>query len=296
MNNFDVQNGNVSYSFWKNQEIVDRYANGANVTQTNRYFQASGWLAENPIQVGETLVDIGCGTGVITSFFAVSNAAGNVYGVDYSPAMIRAAEKTVRKFGVNNVSLWNADAMDFSCPAKEGGVDRMISFTAIHWFSDISKFFTGIEKYLKPGGVFFFRYAGCEGDETLVLAEKMRKEEKWIAKFEHFSNPMYTYSTEKMRQEITKVKMGCKKASIWENTEEFPDRDEYKKYVSGWLPHLCFLDSQEDRNEFLKELVDRHCSRRERCDENGRVTVTDTQVEIWGYKSLDLTSGKRKRI
>lgn len=270
----------TSSDFWKDPEIANIYSKGGNEKQVSRYFQCKDWLSKHRVKEGESLLDVGSGTGEITALFSMMFF--QVLGVDYSKPMVNYAQEYMRVRKIANVNIWNSDATNLDLPAKEGSIDRVVSFSAIHWFNDINKYFQGIKKYLKEDGKFFFRYAGCEGDESLELAEKMRQEDKWSAKFEGFTCPMHTHTPEAMRVAIKKVEMVCEKASIWENTETFRCQDDYKKYVAGWLPHLYSLD-EEDREEFLNELIARHCARKDRCNDDGIVIVKDTQVEIWGY-------------
>lgn len=274
----------TSFDFWRNPDVVNAYRNGGNATQIKRFYQANQWLTKNPIKPGELLVDVGAGTAEISLLFAMCLASGNVLAVDYSPAMVMAAQMNKRALGLPNINIWNSDAMNLSLPANEASVDRLISFTAIHWFNDIEKFLNGVHKYLKPGGLFFFRYAGCQGDQTLEAAEKLRKEDKWVSRFEGFNNPMYTHSIDKMQAIIRKVNLVCEKAAIWENIEHFNNREDYKKYVEGWLPHLYFLTDEQDRQEFLDEIVERHCNNPNHHSKDNTIIVFDTQVEVWGYK------------
>ena len=278
-----VSSDNCGYNFWKNPEIVANYAGGGNETQKRRFFQAADWLRENPFNK-EYLVDIGAGTGEITLLLAMCNASGRNLGVDYSKAMVNVAQEKVRLARLSNVQIWNSDAMALDLPTCRETVTRIVSFSAIHWFPYLDKFISGVDHYLAPGGKCFFRYAGCEGDETLNIAEEMRKEDKWEDKFDGFFCPMYTHHPETMRDEIQKVGMKCEKYIFRINTEEFVDQKDYSKYVSGWLPHYYHITDRDERNAFLAELVEEHCSRDDRHNENGYITVEDSQVEIWASK------------
>ena len=285
-----VPSDSSGYNFWKNPEIVTNYAGGGNETQKRRFFQAAEWLRENPFKPKEYLVDIGAGTGEITLLFAMCNASGRNLAVDYSKAMVNVAQEKVRQAHLSNVQIWNSDAMELNLPTGKETVTRIVSFSAIHWFPHLDKFINGVDHYLAPEGKCFFRYAGCEGDETLKIAEEMRKEDKWVDKFDGFSCPMYTHRPETMRDEIEKVQMKCEKYIFRINTEEFANASDYSKYVMGWLPHYYQLKDSDERNVFLTELVETHCSRDDRHDEKGRITVEDSQVEIWASKPKERSS------
>lgn len=276
-----------SQDFWKNPEVVTRYAAGGNHVQQARFYQAGPWLAKYPINKGETIVDIGAGTSEITMLFATVNGAGQNYAVDYSDAMVSVAHRKLAKTNISNLQVWSCDATKLKLPTAESTVDRIISFTAIHWFPNLEGFIDGVNKYLKPGGTFFFRYAGCEGDETLEVAEKLRQEDKWKSKFTAFECPMHTYSPEAMRSAISKVGLVWEEAAIWKNVETFDSKDAYKSYVEGWLPHLYHLKGEE-RQDFLNDVINTHCSRKDRTNEKGEITVWDTQVKVTGLKPKTL--------
>jgi len=268
--------------FWKNPEIVAKYASGGNQVQTARFYQAAPWLAAHPIKPGELIADIGAGTGEIALLFATVNGSGQNYAVDYSDAMVRVAHAKLSKAKIINLQIWTSDATKLKLPTAEGTVNRMVSFTAIHWFPELGGFIEGVHKYLAPGGLFFFRYAGCQGDETLELAEKLCREEKWKQKFEKFSCPMHTHTPEAFRTTLEKVGLVWEEVCIWKNKETFDNAEGYKAYVAGWLPHLYHLEGS-DREEFLQTVVKTHCQRPDR-NNNGEITVLDTQVKITGAK------------
>ncbi len=272
-----------SQDFWKNPDIVARYATGGNVVQQARFFQAGPWLAKYPIKQGETIVDVGAGTGEITMLFATVNGAGQNYAVDYSDAMVTVAHRKISRAKISNLQVWTSDATQLKLPTQEGTVHRMISFSAIHWFPNLQGFVDGINKYLAPGGIFFFRYAGCKGDETLELAEKISRGDEWKEKFKRFACPMHTHSPEVMQATLEKVGLVWEEASIWRNIETFDNKQGYKAYVAGWLPHLYHLND-EDRETFLNLVVEAHCSRPERRNDKGEITVWDTQVKVTGSK------------
>jgi ubiquinone/menaquinone biosynthesis C-methylase UbiE len=280
------QNRTQTYDFWNNPEIVKNYASGGNATQLKRYFKTKDFLKKHPIKDAELIVDIGAGTGEISAQWAMNNLNGIIFAVDYSDAMVRIAQERIGSLGLSNIHIWCSDAMDLKLPTETGTIDRMISYTAIHWFPHIGKFLEGVNKYLKPGGSFYFRFAGCDGDETLELAEEIRKEARWINLFAGFINPMHAHGLSEIRARLQKEGMVCESAFIWENVEKFANADLYAKYVKGWLPHLYHLQNEEDQEEFLKELVEKHCSRLDRQFDGDKIFVKDTQIEMWGYKPL----------
>jgi len=79
------------------------------------------WLKPQP---GETILDLGCGTGDLTA--RILEAGATVIGLDADPAMIDAARARLG----DSVELRVADAHDFSV---ERPVDAVVSNAALHW-------------------------------------------------------------------------------------------------------------------------------------------------------------------
>ena len=77
---------------------------------------------------GETVIDVGCGTGL--SFGALARgvgAQGRVVGFDPSPEMLARARERVEREGWRQVELLEADAA--SVPLPEGGDAALFHFT-----------------------------------------------------------------------------------------------------------------------------------------------------------------------
>ena len=113
-------------------------------------------------QPGETILDLGCGDGVLTEKIAASGAT--VLGVDASPAMVEAA----RARGLDAV-VGDGQALEF-----DGQFDAIFSNAALHWMLDPQAVARGVFQALKPGG----RFVGEMGGEGNVatLRDAVRAE------------------------------------------------------------------------------------------------------------------------
>ena len=99
---------------------------------------------------GERILDIGCGTGQLTSEIAQSGA--QVVGIDSSPEMIAAAQRNCPnlRFDVAHI-----EALDSS-----NEFDAVFSNAALHWVRDQQRAIGNIAHALKPGGRFVFEMGG----------------------------------------------------------------------------------------------------------------------------------------
>lgn len=97
---------------------------------------------------GETILDLGCGDGVLTERIAAAGA--DVLGVDDSMAMLDAAR-------ARGLAVERADGQRL---AFDGRFDAVFSNAALHWMPDQSAVAHAVFRALKPGG----RYVGeCGG-------------------------------------------------------------------------------------------------------------------------------------
>jgi len=81
---------------------------------------------------GDTVVDIGCGTGL--NFRLLERAVGNrgrVIGVDATDAMLDQARRRVEREGWTNVELVSCDAARFDFPPELGGVLSTFALTLV---------------------------------------------------------------------------------------------------------------------------------------------------------------------
>jgi trans-aconitate methyltransferase len=99
-------------------------------------------------QVGERILDLGCGDGALTAKIAESGA--EVVGVDSSPSMVEAA----KALGLD-ARLTNAESLPF-----EAEFDAVFSNAALHWMRNQEAMLTGIHRALKPGGRFVVEMGG----------------------------------------------------------------------------------------------------------------------------------------
>jgi demethylmenaquinone methyltransferase/2-methoxy-6-polyprenyl-1,4-benzoquinol methylase len=77
------------------------------------------------VRPGQTVVDLGCGTGKNLPLLAEAvGAEGRVIGVDFSPAMLEEARARIEENGLANVELVEADAATFDYP---DGLDRVLA-------------------------------------------------------------------------------------------------------------------------------------------------------------------------
>jgi SAM-dependent methyltransferase len=111
---------------------------------------AEALLRAAAVQPGDTILDIGCGTGSSTIKLARLAPSGSVLGVDLSAKMLERARTAAEKEGLTNVTFEQADAQVH--PFPEGTFDVAVSEFGAMFFADPVAAFANVCRSLRPGG------------------------------------------------------------------------------------------------------------------------------------------------
>jgi SAM-dependent methyltransferase len=105
-------------------------------------------LLNDQIPFGASVLEIGCGTGQLTSFLAIANRA--VLGTDICWNSLNLAEQFKREQGITRATF--AQMNLFRPALKNDFFDVVISNGVLHHTSDCRAAFGTINKLVKPGG------------------------------------------------------------------------------------------------------------------------------------------------
>lgn len=122
--------------------------------------KARGLLELLAPQPGELILDLGCGTGQLSSEIAAAGAT--VVGVDRSPEMIAQAR---HKFSELQFEVCDARALTF---AQE--FDAVFSNATLHWIPQADQVIAGVTRALKPDGRFVAEFGGRGNVQTVMKA------------------------------------------------------------------------------------------------------------------------------
>lgn len=103
------------------------------------------------LRAGERVVDVGCGAGIDSLIAAgMVGPAGEVIGVDMTPAMLARARRSAAAGGFTNVRF--VEGLAESLPVPDGWADVVISNGVLNLFPDKLAGLREIGRVLKPGG------------------------------------------------------------------------------------------------------------------------------------------------
>jgi tocopherol O-methyltransferase len=137
--------------------------------------QLTGHLAKLAnVQIGSTVLDIGCGFGGSTLYLAQKYKA-SATGITISPVQVEMARKAATAAQLDaQFLLMDAEALDF--PQQ---FDLLWSVESISHYHDHRSFFTNAIRYLKPGGVFaltdWFKNGGLSPTQTRKFIEPIER-------------------------------------------------------------------------------------------------------------------------
>ena len=108
-------------------------------------------LARSGVAVGESVLEIGCGTGAATVLFADAvGKRGRVFGIDISEPMLAGAAKRIAESGLRNISLLQADAQVHHFEPDR--FDLIASHFGVMFFADPVAAFGNLLPAARAGG------------------------------------------------------------------------------------------------------------------------------------------------
>jgi SAM-dependent methyltransferase len=112
-------------------------------------------LARLGLVGGESVLEVGCGTGALTLPLAAAvGEHGSIVAIDISEPMLRVARQRVEERGLNTVALRLGDAQVFAF--ERAAFDLATSRMGVMFFADPTAAFRNIGSAVKPGGRLVF--------------------------------------------------------------------------------------------------------------------------------------------
>lgn len=150
----------IPYQFLTNKVAYQWNANLYQQKHAFVFHQGSGlidWL--NP-QLGEKILDLGCGTGELTA--ELSQSGAEITGIDRSEEMIQRARQQYPQ-----LSFYVEDATQLNGLPQ---FDAVFSNAALHWMLDAQQVIQQVYQHLQPRGRFVAELGGKNNIAQIVAA------------------------------------------------------------------------------------------------------------------------------
>jgi trans-aconitate 2-methyltransferase len=199
---------------------------------------------------GETVLDVGCGTGRVTELLLDRLPAGRVVANDYSGDMLAVAAQRLERFG-DRVRFAGGDVLDLAPAALEGWapVDAVLSTATFHWVLDHDRLFEVLAGLMVPGAPLVAQCGAAGNIEGLMAAVRATGNER--AGVWHYATPEETVR----RLEAA----GFVDVEVWTHPE--PTRIEPRSELEAYLDTVCLRThvaslAEDERAAFVAAVAD----------------------------------------
>ena len=200
------------------------------------------WLAP---QKGERILDLGCGTGQLSSEIAASGA--EVVGVDRSQEMITEARN---KFPALHFEVCDARSLTY-----ENEFDAVFSNAALHWIPEAEPVVAGIARALKAGGRFVAEFGGKGNVRHVVAVLEQALTEVGISP--DGANPWYYPSIAEYSSLLEKHGLEVRQALLFDRPTQLEDGEHgFATWISMFCESFLARVPEAKRGDYLRALED----------------------------------------
>jgi trans-aconitate methyltransferase len=193
---------------------------------------------------GEAILDLGCGTGHLTSRIAASGA--RVVGIDNSAEMVKEARRNYP-----DLTFAVADARDFD---PQHSFDAVFSNAVLHWVKEAGRVLDCVWNALKPGGRFVAELGGKGNVQMLLEAFRHARERIGAPLDASSSNPWYFPSIAKYTTLLEEHGFDVTFAELFERLTPLDDGAHgLRNWINMFGGPFCSALSAETRKQFIQE-------------------------------------------
>ncbi len=208
-------------------------------------------LARLPLEGGECVLDVGCGTGRLTEKLLERLPAGRVIALDISSNMLHAARGYLAPQFAAQVRFARADAA--ALPVA-GRADAVFSTATFHWVLDHPALFRSVFAALKPGGRLVAQCGGGPNIQRLHdRCEVLGQQAEFAPYFRGWHGPWNFADAETTAQRLVTAGFVDVRTSLEASPVVQPDAATYREFVTNVIcrHHLACLPGQDLRDRFM---------------------------------------------
>ena|SRR5258708_5362508 len=118
-----------------------------------KFINPSNVVAEMGLQKGQTVADLGCGSGFyVLPVAQLVGDAGTVLAVDVQESKLASTMSAARQAGLKNVQILKADLDQVALELSEASCDAVIMASILHEIGSRDMLFKNAYRILKTGG------------------------------------------------------------------------------------------------------------------------------------------------
>jgi trans-aconitate 2-methyltransferase len=206
----------------------------------------------------ERVLDLGCGSGRVTSEIAARVPQGSVVGVDASAEMIGFASHQFASPAWPNLHFETHDIRNLPFRRE---FDLLVSFNALHWIPDQEHALRSIRSALKSDGRAQLRLVPRGERKSLEnVIEETRQSSRWAGHFQEFRDP-YLHLTPEQYRALAEAN-GLRVVSIHTQDKawDFKSRAAFQAFGAVTFVEWTKRLPESERPEFVTDVLDRYRS------------------------------------
>jgi trans-aconitate 2-methyltransferase len=228
-------------------------------------------------RAGERILDLGCGTGRLTTEILGSIDGGQVVGLDRSGSMLSVARASAAPGALRAVSYVQASGVAIPF---QGVFDAVFSAATLHWIHDHDAVFGGVFEALVPGGRFVAQCGG-EGnlDRLLHHAAYLMATPGYRSYFRDWDEPWTFAGPGTTAERLERAGFDNVETSLEEAPADLGHADAYREFITC----VCIRHHLERlplnlREPFVKEIAER--------------SARDERPFVLDYRRLNISARK----
>lgn len=204
---------------------------------------------------GETVLDVGCGTGRLTALLLDRLPRGRAVGIDLSTAMLATARQELPAAARARAAFVHADAA--ALPIA-GAADAIFSTATFHWVLDHPRLFRSLWRALRPGGRLV---AQCGGGPNLERhhrrAEALMRAPSYASYFQAWVEPWAFADAATTQARLAEAGFTDIVTRVTAAPVVQPDRAAFTEFVTHVIfrPHLARLPDDRVKAAFVDDLA-----------------------------------------
>ena len=234
-------------------------------------------ISDLPLKGSESVLDLGCGDGVLTKLLSDMVPEGNVLGIDSSVRMIQ----TAKELESGNLSFL---CMDINDMAFNDEFDLIFSNATLHWVKDHDSLLGKCRKALRKNGMIRFSLAGKGNSGTFCdVTREVISRSIYKGFFAEFEWPWYMPELAEYEELVRRHEF--KDLVVWEEKTDryFGTQDEMVRWIDQpvIIPFVRVVPEAQ-KSEFRDTVVEGMI--RETVQPDGRFFEMFNRINVFAIK------------